>query len=491
MSGLSRRDFLAAMGAGAAGALLPGTPSAGPVDASRPNVLFIAVDDLKPLLNCYGADHIRSPHMDRLAGRGTIFQKCYCQQAVCGPSRASLLTGLRPDTTGVWDLKTKMRDVNPDVLTLPQHFKRNGYTTVGRGKLFDGRCCDGWVSQDRVSWSVPGKGVGGRRYAKKHEGKPPTERLDVADDVYTDGRLAEAGVSWLRKLAGRDEPFFLGVGFHKPHLPFTAPAKYWDIYDRETIRAHVADFQKRPGDAPPFAYQDSWELRGGYTGVPKDGPIPMDLQRDLVHGYYACVSFVDAQIGKVLTELDRLGLTENTVVCLWGDHGWHLGDHGMWCKHTNYEQATRSPLIISVPGQPNPGAEVESPTEFVDIFPTLCELAGLPVPEQLQGVSLAPLMKLPSGRVKRAAISQFPRGTGGGPAMGYAYRSDRYRYVEWVRKNFRKGETEGPVIARELYDYREDPLETVNLAEDPRYAEAASRMQKIAEGGWQGLVTGP
>jgi arylsulfatase A-like enzyme len=451
-------------------------------------VLFIAVDDLKPLIGCYGSPLVRTPHLDRLGARAAIFTNNHCQQAVCGPSRASLMTGLRPDTTCVWDLKTKMRDINPDVLTIPQHFKNSGYYAVGSGKMFDGRCCDGWTSQDSISWSEPCKGVGGRRYVLDHEGKPPTEAADAPDEAYRDCQRALWGVELMRKAAAQQKPWFVGLGFALPHLPFAAPKRYWDLYDRDQFRVHP--FQQRPEDAPPFAYQDSWELRGGYTGVPKKGPIPEELQLELIHGYYASVSFVDAQIGRLLDELDRLSRAEDTIVCLWGDHGWHLGDHGMWCKHTNYEQATRSPLLIAAPGLTDAGVTPEAPTEFVDIFPTLCDLTGLETPTQLEGTSLALLMRDPAAQVKTAAISQYPRGHAGSPHMGYAYRNGRYRCVRWMQEDFRAGERSGPVVARELYDYKTDPLETVNLAADPGHAEVLEWFEQRAEGGWRAFQTG-
>ncbi len=477
---MTRRRFLSVMGAGIAAAGMPARLLAG--EADRPNVLFIALDDLKPLIGAYGVDRVKTPHMDRLAARGIVFLNNHCQQAVCGPSRASLMTGLRPDTTKVWDLKTKMRDVDPDILTLPQHFKLSGYTTRGTGKLFDGRCCDGWVTQDAVSWSAPCRGAGGKRYVLDHgDEKPPTEVADVPDEKYRDHQRASVGLEIMRELAAGGGPWFLGVGFALPHLPFNAPKSYWDLYDADEFELHP--FQERPAEAPPFAYQDSWELRGGYTGVPKEGAIPEDLQRELIHGYYASTSFVDAQVGRLLDELERLGQADNTVICLWGDHGWHLGDHGMWCKHTNYEQATRSPLIIADPRTDLRSAKTGAPTEFVDIFPTLTDLCGIGTPSQLEGVSLTPLMRDPAGSVKRAAVSQYPRGTGDGPAMGYAYRDERYRYVRWVKKDFRAGETDGPVVARELYDYDTDPMETVNLAGDADYQAVVARFEDLVRQG--------
>jgi len=453
MQDYSRRRFLKmASGAGLACAL----PSVSYSQRARnpgPNVLFIAVDDLKPLLGCYGYTKVKSPNIDKLASSGMVFLNGHCQQAVCGPSRASLLTGLRPDTTKVWDLKTRMRDILPDVLTLPQHFKNNGYQVEGMGKIFDGRCCDGWGSQDRLSWTVPFIAVGGKFYAEKGKSsskparqdrsktnRPSTECADVPDSVYQDGQLAIEGSKAIRRLARRNSPFFLAVGFKKPHLPFTAPKKYWDMYDRSEFA--LGEYQKQSKGGPDIAYHNSGELRSGYTDIPPKGPIPRDKQLELIHGYYACVSFVDAQIGKLLDELRGQRAEGNTIVVLWGDHGWHLGDHNLWCKHTNFEQATRSAFVIRAPGTKAVGNRTSAPAEFVDVFPTLCDLAKLPLPLQLEGESLVPVLNDSQVTVKDVAISQYPRSFNGRAVMGYAYRSKRYRYVEWIRaQSYRENST--------------------------------------------------
>jgi iduronate 2-sulfatase len=448
--------------------------------ARRPNILFLAADDLKPLMGCYGDTRVKTPHLDRLGAAGTVFLNNHSQQAVCGPTRASLLLGLRPDTTKVWDLATKMRDINPDVLTLPQHFKAHGWFTVAMGKIFDGRCVDGPGKQDAVSWSKPYIGTGSGRYATigmkdgvplpTHTAamtRPSTESADVPDEVYQDGRISARAIEELRTLAKINQPFFLAVGFLKPHLPFTAPKRFWDLYRREDFRP--AALRALPAGSPVFAGHESTEIRNAYSDIPAAGPFADEKQLELIHGYYATVSFVDAQVGKVLAELRALGLEDNTIVVLWGDHGFHLGDHGLWCKHTNYEQATRAPLLIRAPGIAG-GARPNSPTEFVDVFPTLCDLAGLPVPKHLHGVSLRPLMTQTATAVKEVAISQYPRVVEGKPVMGYAYRSSRHRYVRWIEKNYRAGETTGRVLATELFDYETDPDETVNLAARPEHA---------------------
>lgn len=473
--------------------------------AEKPNVLFIAVDDLKPMLGCYGDEVIKTPNIDRLAQQGTTFLNAHCQQAVCGPSRASLLTGLRPDTTQVWDLKTRIRKIHPDVVTLPQHFKANGYTSVGVGKIFDPRSVNGQMKDDPKSWSRPyyhpeenkdsqmgflnPEFVARARVAKRENrgnweamkkalgGTPAVEiDQDVADNAYDDGRIAEVGVELINELSKTPEPFFIAVGFKKPHLPFVAPKKYADMYSGDDIR--LAKFQKMPEGAPGVAFQDSWELKNGsyteFAGL--KGLLPEDKQRELIHGYMACVSYTDAQVGKLLDALEANGVADNTIIVFWGDHGWHLGDHGMWCKHTNYEQATRVPFIIAKRAKGGTAAKSVSPAEFVDIYPTLCDLAGLPKPASLEGASLVPVLDDPKAKVKDFAVSQYPRGGGAKENMGYAFRDDRYRYVRWVAKG-----DPADLKAEELYDYETDPLETKSLVGDAASVDVLKLMRERAD----------
>ena len=438
------------------------------------NVLFIAVDDLKPLLGCYGDTMVVSPNIDKLADEGTIFINNQCQQAVCAPSRASILTGWRPDRTKVWDLKTLIRDKNPNIVTMPQYFKQNGYQTAACGKIFDLRSVD--KKHDEVSWTIPYQYPQRDRWIGTKE-RLITQNLDLPDDRFMDGNIAQQGINLMEKIAESGKPFFLAVGFKKPHLPFVAPKKCWDLYDRSRIK--LAPFRDHAKFAPEFAFQPGWELRGGYDHVPKEGPIPVDMQKELIHGYYACVSHVDEQIGKVIKKLDELGLKDNTVIVLWGDHGWHLGDHSMWCKHTNFEQATRAPLIFVSP-KIRGGNKAYSPTEFVDVFPTLCDLTGVETPKGLDGKSLVPAMRDPNIKIKDYAVSEFHRTNGKQRLEGYTLRTEKYRYTVWVPIEVRKGASfdESKVVAAELYDYEKDPLETVSHLNQPEYEEVQKQLQQ-------------
>lgn len=473
------------------------------------NVLFIAVDDLKPMLGCYGDQSIQTPAIDKLAEKGTVFTNAHCQQAVCGPSRASLMTGMRPDYTKVWDLKTRMRDVNPDILAMPEHFRAKGYTTVAIGKIYDPRCVD--KQYDKPSWSIPYKESAQYTYPEKYGApglsfyaaeennkivakytneakakgvknihayvaerfKPSVESADVEDDAHQDAQIANNAIQYMKQLAQKDEPFFLAVGFKRPHLPFSAPKKYWDLYKREEIE--LAPYRGPVKNGIDFAYHTSGELQS-YTDIPElasfsdifNDNLPDWKQKELIHGYKACVSFIDAQIGRIMEELKKNGLDKNTVIVLWGDHGWHLGDHSMWCKHSNFEQATRVPLLFASPNSKK-GIQNGSPVEFVDIFPTLCELSGIDIPEVLQGKSLEPIVEGNAEKVKDYALSQYPRGK----RMGYSLRTERYRYTAWIEFNYREGEKARlkNTIAEELYDYKTDPHETKNVAASSEYSD--------------------
>jgi iduronate 2-sulfatase len=451
--------------------------------ATEKNVLFIAVDDLKPALGCYDDPHAKTPAIDRLAARGTVFERAYCMQAVCAPSRNAVLTGLRPETLGIYDLGTNFRLRAPTVKTLPEWFKEHGHASHGIGKIFH---VGHGNHEDPISWSVPHVQERSIEYATAAAGAAVTreealfanapgdprslekgtafERADVADEAYADGRIAAQAIARLREFERTGSSFFLAVGFLKPHLPFCAPARYWDLHDPTTLP--LATTRVPPHGAPRFAPQFGNELRN-YTGIPERGDLPEPLQRTLVHGYYAAASFMDAQVGKLLDEIDALGLADDTIVVLWGDHGWHLGDHGMWCKHTNYEQATRAPLIVVVPGR-HAGQRSAAIVEFVDIYPTLCDLAGIPRPPHLEGESLVPLLDEPARPTSKPAFHVYPRKAKDfGPLLGHAVRSDRWRYVEWRQ-------ADESVAARELYDLCDDPDETVNVADEPAWADVVA-----------------
>ncbi len=455
-------------------------PSAG---ADRPNVLFIPIDDLRTELGCYGVAHIKSPNIDRLASTGTVFLRAYCQQAVCSPSRTSLMTGLRPDSTRVYDLETHFRKAVPNVVTLGQHFKQNGYYCVSMGKIYHGGLDDpptwseparrpkkgaGYVTKANVSMiarkraEARANGLRGKNLSRAARGKP-FEKADVEDNAYTDGALADLGVATLRELKQQKQPFFLAVGFLKPHLPFNSPSRYWNLYDRQSIT--LADNMFPPKGAPKFALTSWGELRA-YEGIPKKGDLTDEQARTLRHAYYAAVSFTDTNVGKLLRALDELELSDNTIVVLWGDHGWKLGEHNGWCKHTNFENDAHAPLIMRAPDQKTPGGKTTALTEFVDIYPTLCDLAGLDKPEHLEGDSAARFLDDPDAPGPLAAFSQYPRGR----VMGYSIRTDRYRCTLWKNRDTLT------VQARELYDHRNDPKENTNVADRPENRSVMSRL---------------
>jgi arylsulfatase A-like enzyme len=484
--------------------------------SQKKNILFIAIDDMKPILGAYGDDFAISPNIDKLADEGVVFDNNHCQYAVCGPSRASLLSGQRPDQTKILDLKTKIRAKRPNVTTLPQHFKQSGYNTYGVGKIYDPRSVD--KKQDEPSWTkyiLPNQlkyheGYKGPElsYYQKPENrkriaelrkeaidkeipkkkrnkyimkrfKPAYENADVPDDAYQDGAIVNSGIELMKEAKNNGKPFFLAVGFKRPHLPFNAPTKYWDMYDESKVP--LAEFQQKVLGGYKKAYHSSPELRTynipGYTYEIEQGlvKIPEKYQRTLIHGYYAATTYIDAQVGKLMAELKKQGLDKNTIVILWGDHGWHLGDHSLWNKHSDFEQATRSPMIIM---DPSIGKKitVTTPTEFVDIYPTLCDLAGIDAPNNLAGTTLKPLIDGSKTRVKKYAVSEITRGK----IIGYTLRYDRYRLTTWVGNNprYAKKLNKNNILAEELYDYKTDPLETVNLAKDPKYKDIIKELRK-------------
>ena len=459
--------------------------------SAAPNVLFIVADDLNCGISPYGDRVAKTPNLERIAARGLTFNRAYCQQAVCNPSRSSFLTGLRPNTVKVDDLRKYFRDTAPDgaaLVTLPQHFKNHGYFCQDIGKIFHNM----GDTQDRRSWSIDevlfrGTHADDTVFANTRKGgeQPPykapvTEAHDVPDTVYRDGQIANLAAAMLRDHAPSDQPFFLAVGFWRPHLPFVAPKKYWELYDPASIPMPAPG--AAPTDVPEIAMHSSREIKG-YGLTPKDRPFTEQEIRHYRHGYYASISFMDAQIGEILDALDDSGKADNTIIVFTSDHGFHIGEHTLWGKTSNFELDARVPLMIASPQFPSSqypssqGKTTEALAELVDLYPTLADLAGLAgdLSKNLEGASLVPVLKDPSASVKDAAFTQHqqpfygPRSNW--QAWGHSMRTDRWRYTEW------RSITRGNVIARELYDHQDDPTETRNLAGDPDWQ---NMLQKLA-----------
>ncbi len=456
-------------------------PTSSPAQ-DQTNIILLLVDDLKPALGCYGNPIAKTPHIDALARRSLRFDLAYCNQAVCAPSRFALMLGSYPSSTGLYGLGDKLRRAYPEAVTLPQHFSAHGYRTESLGKIFhighgnegDPDSFDVPHFHDKViEYIVPESTDGGQ--LTREEAYFSNQRLgeirslprgaafeapDAPDGAYADGRVAREAIGRLEAAKKRlpETPFFIAVGFARPHLPFSAAKRYWDLYEPASLP--LPAFEHLPEDAPTVAGKRGGEITN-YKPVPtgRDAAFPEDLKRQLIHGYYASVSYTDRQIGKVTEALDRLDLAKNTIVVLWGDHGFHLGDLGIWTKHTNYEQANRIPLLIAAPGLKSPGASTRQLAESVDLFPTLTELASLPKhagPQPIDGKSLGPVLKDPEARVRDHAYHLYPKGK-----LGRAIRTERYRLVEW--KNWHNPTDP---VEYELYDYFTDPLERKNLASE-------------------------
>ena len=448
----------------------------------RPNVLMVLVDDLRPELNCYGAGHIISPYIDALAAESIVFTRAYTQQAVCAPSRNTLMTGLRPDGLGIHDLQTHFRDRAPDVITLPQYFKANGYRAEGMGKIYH---TGHGNRDDSLSWSTPhwrASSIVQQRepvesgdttrmhtcYPLINGKKIPWVNSAMDEQLHDDALTATHAIERMEAL--KDSSFFLAVGFVKPHLPFVAPAKYWDMYDPGSIQIPSGE---RPDDFPPYAFTNWGELRK-YHDIPPTGSLSDEDARSMIHGYYACVSFIDAQVGRLVEELKRLDLYDNTIIVLWGDHGWKLGEYGDWCKHTNYEIDTRIPVIIRVPGKTDqPGRNSDVIIETVDIYPTLCELARLEVPEHQQGNSFTPALEDAEFEWDDVAFSQYPRShvdeKGRHSLMGISMRTREYRLTRWMDRETQE------LMATELYDHSGNRLEMENLSGSESNEELLNR----------------
>jgi len=459
----------------------PASARADDTSTGHPNILLLLVDDLKPALGCYGDPYAKTPHLDQLAARGLKFDLAYCNQAVCAPSRFTLMLGAHSTATGLYGLGHKLRRSMPEAVTMPQFFAQHGYHTESMGKIFHiGHGNEG----DPESFSVPhfhdkvieyldpASTEGGK--LTREEAYFTNQKLDQIrslprgaafeatnsrDEDYADGRVAAEAIKRLRVAKTRKGPFFMAVGFVRPHLPFSAPQRYWDLHDPSKFP--LSPFPDHPKGSPGIAHKRAGEIAMYSPVPPKNEDYTEKLKRQLVHGYYASVSYMDAQIGKVMTELDRLGLDSNTIVVLWGDHGFHLGDLGIWTKHTNYEQANRIPLVIVAPGVTAKGGSTRQLAESVDLFPTLAELSGLPqpeVPQPMSGKSLLPVLKDPEIRVRDHAFHCYPRRGG---VIGRAIRTERYRMVEW-----KKPGAPAKTAQFELYDYGESSVEQLNLAKE-------------------------
>ena len=412
--------------------------------ADKPNVLLIIVDDLRPELGCYGNDVIITPNIDRLAQSGTLFEQAYCQVPVCGASRASFMTGLYPTPERFVRYYARADEDAPGIPDIPTWFKQNDYTTLSSGKIYHHK------NDNLASWDEVYRPNDFREYllpenqGLEHNQQVAWEDADVPDVGYATGRLAEKVIADLTRAKKEGTPFFITAGFSKPHLPFNAPKKYWDMYDRANFE--LASNPYKPVGAPHNAMHSWNELRNGYSGMPNEGMMPDETARTLIHGYHASTTYTDAMVGRLLDTLVELEFTDNTVVILMGDHGWQLGEHSLWCKHANFKTSLHTPLMIYAPGQKG-GQRVQGLVEFVDLYPTLCELAGLNLPEHIQGMSLLPLMKDPSGEGKDAVFSRYN--------SGESVKVNRYLYTEW--KNG----------ARMLYDHQKDPDENTNISENP------------------------
>jgi len=459
------------------------------------NVLFIAVDDMRTELKTYGTDHIHSPNIDRLARQGVQFNSAFVQQSICMASRASLMTGYRPEQKGIYTGES-VKDLVPGVVTLNKLFAQNGYETSAFGKIYHYKSdhleqfgdnfmdpMDKWagrgylteeaIEQMHYNESHPVKG-------RNHPDRGPAyEWAEVPDSAYIDGYNTEYALRKLGSYKKGGKPFFMAVGFHKPHLPFVAPKKYWDMYPLESIA--LPEITEPPLNSTPHTLRSWGELRN-YYGMPKyKQAVSEDTTLILRQGYYACVSYVDALIGKLLDRLDQLELADNTIIVLWGDHGYKLGDYGFWCKWSNMDIDTRVPLIFSVPGG-RQGESSEAMCELQDIYPTLAELCGLELPAHVEGSSLVPQLNEPATKGKEFVYTVWPhnRWTYDETIMGYSVKSAEFNYTEWVKLNT------GEVLDRDLYDHRNDPKETVNVVNEASYQEIAlelARQCAVLKGG--------
>ncbi|CAH1787733.1 unnamed protein product [Owenia fusiformis] len=485
--------------------------------APRKNVLFLVSDDMRPEINSFlGPDFptpihptMFTPNLDELAGRSLMLARSYVQQAVCSPSRTSLLTGRRPDTTHVYDLVKYFRHVGGNFTTIPQYFKQHGYMSVGMGKIFHPGHASG--GDDPPSWSVPYYHAPSAKYwgpiGRRHSWLAVDESTERQHPL-PDSETAQNAIETLRKVAPKaksgEQPFFVAVGFHKPHLPFIFPEKFIQHYPESVIR--LPDNQYAPVDMPPEAWSEYGELRH-YSDIAKlnasghiNTTLPKDVVLQLRRAYYSALSYTDSLIGDVIGELKNLGLENNTIISFWGDHGWQLGEHGEWCKHTNFELATHAPMLVYVPGITDKGIKPEKLTEFVDLFPTLVEAAGLPLiplcPKDsskievcTEGQSMIPLARDPSAPWKQRVFSQYPRSYPVKEVMGYTMRTEKYRYTEWAKFNYKTYMPDWTSLAGvELYDHVTDDEENHNKANDPSYKKIRNTLSQQLHQGWRAAL---
>ena len=450
---------------------LPFSAAAQNAEQKRLNVLFIAIDDLNTAVGAYGHPLVKTPHIDGLAEQGVLFSRAYCQSPICIPSRASMLTGMRPETTQTYRSPHQFRDALPNALTLPQQFQQHDYFVARVGKIFHmgvpqdigtGKKDDApsWqvalnpkgrdvTEEDKLTLLTPDEGLGGSLSYLAAEG---------TDKEQTDGMVATEAIRLLTE--HRNEPFFIAAGFFRPHPPFVAPKKYFDLYSLDQIQL------------PQYPSDDRKDIPDPALLVnPPNFGLSEQQQKEAIRAYYASVSFVDAQVGRLLRALDSLQLTDNTVVVVWSDHGWMLGEHGLWRKHTLFEEAARAPLIVAAPGKQK-NMVAQQLVEFVDIYPTLAELCGVPSPPDLEGTSFVPLLDNPQQPWKQAAFTSVMTQD---RRLGKSVRTDRWRYTEW--DDGKAGE--------ELYDHQKDSQEIHNRANDPEYASFKETVKQILHAGWQ------
>ena len=488
------------------------------ISARRKNVLFLVADDLRVQLGSYNGKDFASPihpkmytpNLDKLASKSLVLKRAYVQQAVCSPSRTSVLTGRRPDTTHIYDLKHYWRNVTGNFTTIPQYFKNRGYTSIGMGKIFHPGEASG--HDDPVSWSSPYFHSQKTHWETNRSSWIAVPDAQLKTTPLVDKQIADHAISTLQQVAqaakSRHHPFFIAVGFHRPHLPWVFPASMLQHYPEHSI--HLPDNPYAPVNMPDIAWTNYGELRNFHDiqSLHATGNINTTLPDknvlELRRAYYSSVSWMDVQVGRIIDELERLNLADNTIISFLGDHGYQLGEHGEWCKHTNFEIATHAPMMIRVPGMTDSGIITEKLTEFVDLFPTLVEAAGL---QSLQvcpdnskhihtcreGSSLMPLIRNPNAPWKNASFSQWPAhepGIGAHRAMGYTMKTDGYRYTEWAK--FQYEPTYKPdwrtLYGVELYDHQKDPEENNNVADDSSYAHIRRELRALLHAGWRSIL---